>query len=200
MADKVCTDYALRYKSEFAGKRSLPSLGLAKLISDSDNAQLLQIPDAQEIKHALFSINSIKTPGPDGFGSGFFKQNWSFLRHDFTNCVLEFFRSGKILKELNHTFITLIPKRHNPSTTNHYRPISLCSTIYKTISKILVNRLRPLLDKLVSPFQSAFIPGRSIHDNILLSHEILHKFKKCKGKTAWIAMKLDMEKAYDRLE
>ena len=60
--------------------------------------------------------------------------------------------------------------------------------------------MRPLLDKLVSPFQSAFIPSRSIHDNILLSHEIFHKFKKCKGKTAWLAMKLDIEKAYDTLK
>jgi len=60
--------------------------------------------------------------------------------------------------------------------------------------------MRPLLDKLVSPYQSAFTRGRSIHDNILLSHEILHKFKECKEKTAWVAMKLDMEMAYDRLE
>ena len=105
-----------------------------------------------------------------------------------------------MLKEINHTFITLIPKIEIPCRTSHYRPISLCSTFYKTISKILVNRLRPLLDKLVSPFQSAFILGRSIHDNILLTHEIMHKFRKCKGKTAWVALKLDMEKAYDRLE
>jgi len=64
----------------------------------------------------------------------------------------------------------------------------------------MVNRLRPLLDTLVSPVQSAFIPGRSIHENILLTHEIMHKFKKIKGKQAWVALKLDMEKAYDRLE
>ena len=152
MAEKFSTTYALRYKSEFAGKRSLPSLGLAKVITDRDNTQLLKIPDAQEIKDALFSIDSIKTPGPDGFGADFFKQNWALLRQDFTNCVLEFFRNGKILKEINHPFITLILKWNNPSTTYHYRPISLCSTIYKTISKILVNRLHPLLDKLVSPF------------------------------------------------
>jgi len=63
-----------------------------------------------------------------------------------------------------------------------------------------VNRLRLSLDKLISPFQSAFVPGRSIHDNILLTHEILYKFKKCQTKTAWVAMKLDMEKAYDWLE
>jgi len=60
--------------------------------------------------------------------------------------------------------------------------------------------MRPLLDTLVSPYQSAFVPNRSIHDNILLTHEILHKFKNCKRKTVWAVLKLDMEKAYDRLE
>jgi len=76
----------------------------------------------------------------------------------------------------------------------------LCSTLYKIISKILVNRLRPLLDHIISPFQAAFVPGRSIDDNILLTHEIMHKFKNLKTKTAWTAIKLDMEKANDRIE
>jgi len=113
---------------------------------------------------------------------------------------VEFFRSGHLLRQVNHTFIALIPKRENSSNTQHLRPISLCNTVYKTISKILVNRLWPLLDKIVSPFQSAFIPGRSINENILLMHEIMHKFRKIKGKQACVALKLDMEKAYDRLE
>jgi len=60
--------------------------------------------------------------------------------------------------------------------------------------------MRPLLDKLISPVQSAFVPGRSIHDNILLTHEIMPKFKNLKSRTSWVAIKLDMEKAYDRLE
>jgi len=64
----------------------------------------------------------------------------------------------------------------------------------------MVTRLRLLLDKIISPFQSAFIAGRSIHDNILLTHEIMHKFKNTKTKHAWSALKLDMEKAYDRLK
>jgi len=97
-------------------------------------------------------------------------------------------------------FIALMSKIGNPSQTHQFRPINLCSIIYKTISKILVNRLRPLLNKIVSPVQSAFVPGRAIYDNILIIHEIMHKFKILKGKTAWVALKLDMEKAYDRLE
>lgn len=108
--------------------------------------------------------------------------------------------NGKILKEINHTFIALIPEIENPVQMNQFRPISLCSTVYKIIAKILVNRLRPLLDKIVSPLQSAFILGRSIHDNILLSYEIMHKFRNLKSKSAGVAIKLYMEKAYDRMK
>ena len=99
-------------------------------------------------------------------GQGFFKQYCELLKNDFFQGIVEFFKSGHLLRHINHTFIALIPKRENPSETQHFRPISLCNTVYKTISKILVNRLRPLLGKLVSPVQSAFIPGRSIHENI----------------------------------
>jgi len=60
--------------------------------------------------------------------------------------------------------------------------------------------MRPLLEKIIDPVQSAFVPKRSIHDNILLTHEIMNKFKNMKGKKAWVALKLDMEKAYDRVE
>jgi len=107
---------------------------------------------------------------------------------------LSFFKNGHLLRQINHTFIALIPKRDNSSETQHFRPISLCNTVYKTVSKILVNRVRPLLDKLVFPVQSAFVLGRSINENILLTHEIMHKFRKVKGKQAWVALKLDMEK------
>ena len=175
-------------------------MGLPEIIIDENNSNLTKPPTLEEVKDALFSIDSIKTPGPDGFGAGFFKNYWHVIKKDLFNCVIEFFTNGKILKEINHTFVALIPKKTNPSQTSHYRPISLCSTIYKIISKILVNRLRPLLNKLISPFQSAFIPGRSIHDNILLTHEIMHKFKNLRTQTAWAAIKSDMEKTYDRIE
>jgi len=134
----------------------------------------------EEIKEALFSIESTKTPIPDGFGAGFFKPYWELIKEDLYNCIKEFFTRGKLLWQVNHMFIALIPKIQNPSQTYHFRPISLCWTIYKTIFKILVNRLHPLLDKLISPFQSAFVSGRAIHDDILITHEIMHKFKTLK--------------------
>ena len=84
--------------------------------------------------------------------------------------------------------------------TCQFRPISLCNTIYKISSKILANRMRPILEKIIDPIQSALVSKRSIHDNILLTHEIMNIFRNMKGKKAWVALQLDMEKAYDRVE
>jgi len=177
IAIKFITDYELQFKSAHQEERTLPHLGLPNEVLDVDNLRLIQLLDIEEIKIALFSIDSNKTPRLGGFGVGFFKQYWHIVEHDFYNYILEFFRNGKILREINHTFITLIPKIGNPSQTTHYRPI-----VYKTIAKILVNRMRPLLDNLVSPYQSTFIPCRSIHDNILLTHEIIDKFNRAKER------------------
>ena len=105
---------------------------------------------------------------------------------------------GKLLKQLNHMLVALIPKIDNHATTVHFHPISLCNTLYKVIAKIPVNRTRPILDKIIDPLQSVFAPNRSIHDNVLLTHEIVNKFKNMKGKKSWAALKLDIEKAYGR--
>ncbi|KAL0289214.1 UNVERIFIED_CONTAM: hypothetical protein Sradi_7078700 [Sesamum radiatum] len=85
---------------------------------------------------------------------------------------MEFFRTGRLLRQVNATLITLIPKVSNPTVVGEFRPISCCNVLYKVITKILVQRMRGILDKLVSPTQNAFVPGRSISDNILLAQEL----------------------------
>ena len=112
-----------------------------------------------------------------------------------------FFHSGSLLKSLNQTYLTLIPKVNFPEVLSQFRPISLCNVIYKIISKLMVNRLKPCMDTLITPFQNAFISGRSITDNIIIAHEVFEFLKKKSGrKTSFGALKIDMSKAYDRVD
>ena len=102
---------------------------------------------------------------------------------------------------INNTTIVLIPKVKNPQSIKEFRPISLCNAIYKIISKCLVNRLRPLLDGMISPTQSAFIPGRLISDDALIAFECMHSLNMQKdGRGEFCAYKLDLAKAYDRVD
>ena len=168
-------------------------------ITDLENSSLCLIPSPIEIRDAMFSMHSLKSPGPDGLPPLFYKKYWAVVGNSVIKAVQNFFVSGKMLKEVNNTFIVLIPKVSNPSTITHFRPISLCNTIYKVISKLLVARLREVLPRLISPAQSAFIPGRWIAENQLIVQEILHSFKKRKVKGGFVAVKLDLQKAYDRV-
>ena len=93
--------------------------------------------------------------------------------------------------------MALNPKIDNPFSANHFRPICLCLTIYKVISKILTNRLKEVLGQIIHPLQGAFVPDHLIQDNILIAHKNFQFFKTKSGSNGWIAIKLDMEKTYD---
>lgn len=108
---------------------------------------------------------------------------------------------GEVPANWNDTVIALIPKVTNPKKVTNLRPISLCNVVYKLISKVLVNRLKLILLKIISPSQSAFVPGRLISDNILIAYELTHHMlNKKMGNTCYATIKLDMSKAYDRVE
>lgn len=114
--------------------------------------------------------------------------------------VQYFFKTGHILKALNSTFIAIIPKTNKASRVDHYKPISLCNTTYKTIAKIISQRLKTMLSKCISYFQMAFVPNRNINDNSIMSHEIMHFLHNKKGSKAFMAIKVDLAKAFDRVE
>ena len=116
-----------------------------------------------------------------------------------TRAVTSFFQAGRMPDEVNNTFIVLIPKSQSSTSFNHYRPISLRNVVYKIITKLLVSRLRNILHKLISPTQATFIPGRWIAVNQVIAHEMLHSFKKRKVKSGLMAIKINLQKAYDRV-
>ena len=95
--------------------------------------------------------------------------------------------------------IVLIPKKERLEGFNYFRPISLCNTIYKSITKIIANGFKVVMNKLVNLMQSSFVPGRHITDNIIVIQEVVHSMRKMKGKVGYMALKVDLEKAYDRL-
>jgi hypothetical protein len=169
-------------------------------ISPDDNISLCAIPSELEIFEALSSIGSTKAPGPDGFTALFYKKYWSTVKDLVLNSVWDFFKRNHFLREQNHTFIVLVPKHIGAQSVSHFRPISLCNIIYKIISKILANRFKLHLHKFISPYQSAFVPSRNIQDNSIMAHEVLHSLKNKKGRGGLMAVKIDMEKAFDRME
>ena len=125
---------------------------------------------------------------------------WSTLGNDVSQFVLHFLNSATLPKHLNHTFISLIPKNNSLKHASDFRSISLCNGLYKMFSKALANRLKTILPNIITENQSAFTKSRLISDNILVVFESFHSMQKHGGKENYMAIKLDMSKAYNRVE
>ncbi|KAM6543504.1 hypothetical protein CsatB_007951 [Cannabis sativa] len=173
---------------------------IPRSILDEENSLLCVIPLEDEVKKVVWSMPPLKSPGPDGFPIKFFKLYWDIVGSQVVEFVKEFFHSGKFCKMVNKSFIVLIPKKAHACRFDDFRPISLCNSINKIDSKILANRLSSLLDKLVSPFQATFVKGRNIAENSIIANKIFHDMTRQRGREAFVGIKCDMSKAYDRLE
>lgn len=174
---------------------------VSPVVSPTMNQSLSMSFTTSEVTLALSQMSPLKSPGPDGFPPIFFQKYWHILGSDISSCVLNFLNSQNLPRMLNFTFIVLIPKISNPKKITEFRPISLCNVIYKIGSKMIANRIKPFLNDIISPIQSAFVPKRLITDNVLVAFELNH-FLKCRtrGKKQFMALKLDVSKAYDRIE
>jgi hypothetical protein len=165
------------------------------------NSNLLKEFTMEEVKTALLSISDLKAPGPDDMPSVFYKNFWDIVSDKVVQEVLVVLNGGPMPDGWNDTTIVLIPKVNKPIQVKDLRPISLCNVLYKLVSKVLANRLKHILPEVISPTQSAFVPGRLITDNILLAYEFTHYMRtRRKSKRGCAAIKLDMSKAYDRVE
>ena len=171
------------------------------MVTEEMNVKLTAMYIVEEVELAIKEMAPLKASGPDGMPPFFYQTYWTDMGMDISQAVLSCLNSGSLLKSINHTFITLIPKVKNPEKVSEFRPISLCNVIYKIVSKVIANRLKPFLNSIISETQSAFTAGRLITGNILIAFESLHHMKtSCLGKSGYMALKLDISKAYDKVE
>jgi hypothetical protein len=140
-----------------------------------------------------------KAPGPDGFPAGFYQKSWDIVGNTVCNFVAQVWKDPSRIAEVNQTDICLIPKVPHPEYVHQFRPISLCNTNYKIVSKVIVERLKECIAELISPFQTGFVPGRNIHENIIVAREMMHSMNKMNGKKGAFAIKVDLAKAYDKI-
>ncbi|KAG6488350.1 hypothetical protein ZIOFF_049593 [Zingiber officinale] len=156
------------------------------LVSTEDNLMLAALPSAEEVKQVVWSMCQDSAAGPDGFSVAFYRACWEIVGEDVLQAVLDFFEGQSF---------------HGDSAQRwrDFRPISLCNVSYKIISKLMAQRMASVLGKVISPAQSGFVPGRLISDNILMAQELDHKLNyHIRGGN--LILKLDMAKAYDRVQ
>ncbi|GJT66702.1 reverse transcriptase [Tanacetum coccineum] len=164
-------------------------------ISMQLEAPLLQV----EIDKAVKNLGPHKAPGEDGFPGLFFQKYWHIVGDAVSKAIKRFFDNGIIPRTLNKTLVVLLPKVPFPETIGQFRPISLCNFVYRVISKVMANRLKPFMHRIISPQQSAFIPGRLIQDCIVVANEAFHYIRNKKKRDQRVmALKLDLTKTFDK--
>lgn len=142
-------------------------------------------------------MESEKAPGPNGFTIHFYKLCWNIIKVDLQKMIKGFIRKAKIGGGTNSTYLALIPKDSNPETFTRFKPISLCNGSYKILAKLLANRIKPLLKRLISSAQGGFVEGRHILDNVIQVQETIHSSKQRNEKG--MIIKLDMANVFDRV-
>ena len=133
---------------------------IPSLVNNEHNRSLMQPISMQEVKAAVEQMVEGTSLGSNGFTIDFFLHCWNLLKDEVLELVEESRKNKWILPALNATHLVLIPKEIGASHPGKFHPISLCNVIYKIISKMVANRMKPLLPLLISPEQSGYVEGR----------------------------------------
>lgn len=171
---------------------------IPKMVNDEMNIMLIKILIIIDINSYVFSLNNDGAPGHDGFDVSFYQQYWDMISHDVSVADIQFFQSSWILPSFNSNILILIPKSSNVDYVDHFRPIAITKFNFKTISKVLADRLDILMPTVISSEKKFFVQGRNIRDCIGLTSESINlPHKKAHGHN--IALKVDITKAFNSL-
>lgn len=167
-------------------------------VTDLENDLLTTSFTETEIKEDVFQMEHNKAPGPDGFPAEFYQVFWEIIKDDLMALFHDFHEERLPLFSLNFGVVTLLPKIDDARQIQQYRPICVLNVSFKIFTKVGTNRLNNVAQTVVSPNQTAFIPGRNIMEGVVILHETIHELhtKKRNG----IVFKIDFEKAYDKVK
>ena len=187
------------FKEEYTSNTVLPiHNGFPEILGEQQ--QLLQRPfSKEEVKATIFDMALFKALGNDGFHASFYQKSWNIVGDSLCGFVLNFLETSLLPKGANETLLVLIPKVKHPNMISQFRPISLCNVGYKVITKTLTNRLKDIIPCITAPHESSFVPGCQIIDNILIYQEVLHSMSTKGTRIGSMLIKVDLEKAYDRI-
>ncbi|KAI0515993.1 hypothetical protein KFK09_008664 [Dendrobium nobile] len=181
---------------------------IGSMVDDLENIEMISKEDVvklnmdftkEELTKAVFMQGKNKSPGLDGITLSFFKFYWKIVEDETWKAIDDFFKTGVMLEEWKDTLLILIPKIKKPLVPSNYRPISLCQSTYKFVDTMILNRMKGFIANCITEEQAAFLHGRSISDHCLLAQEVIHKLRMSKRKKGLMAVKLDMEQAYDSM-
>ena len=163
------------------------------------DVERLEKPFSKEgVFEALADCCREKALGSDGFSMAFWQFAWDFVKEEVMNLFRQFHETERFVRSLNATFLVLIPKKGGVEDLKDFKPISLVGGLYKWLAKVLANRLKGVLAKVISLSQNAFVEGRQIMDAILIANEAIDSI--LKSNNGAILCKLDIEKAYDHMD
>lgn len=154
-----------------------------------------------DVKTTLFQMHPKQALGLDDLNALFYQRYWQIVKDRITALCLEVLNNNCSPSAIKHTLISLIPKFKTPSNITNFHPISLCNISYKIVAKCRANRMKSILVSCILEEQSAFVPGRLIMDNVVVRFGCAHNMKSYRySKQHFLLLKLNMSKAYDRIE